>query len=234
MKEIILNAKERIELGSAGAKKIRRAGYVPAVVYGEKKEPYAVKVEQAELVRMLRSHKGENVIIRLKVAREKGEPTSETVMIREMQHDPVSEKIIHIDFNRVSLTHTVSVKVPVESKGDPVGVKVDGGALEHLLWEIDIECLPQNMPKSIDIDVSGLKIGDAVHIKDISFAAGIKVKNDPDAVILSVAPPAKEEPKPEEAIEEADGTSEPEVIKEKKKEPTEELKEGRGDKKEAA
>ncbi len=140
-------------------------------------------------------------------------------LIKEVQYDPVKGDIIHVDFNEISLTKTLRVNVPVVAKGEPIGVKQEGGSLEHILWEIEVECLPTEIPKDIEVDVSSLKIGDSLHIKDITFPDKIKVLNDPEAVVLSVAAPMKEEvvALPVEGEEKV----EPEVIKEKKEVPAE-------------
>ncbi|MCX5714327.1 MAG: 50S ribosomal protein L25, partial [Candidatus Omnitrophica bacterium] len=127
--------------------------------------------------------------------------------------------IVHVDFNEISLTKAIKVNVPVVAKGEPIGVKQDGGSLEHILWEIEVECLPTEIPKEFEVDVSALKIGDSVHIKDLQVAPNIKVINDPHSVILSVAAPIKEEVVAE-AVE-GEVPQEPEVIKEKKEVPAE-------------
>lgn len=220
MKEVILNVDAREETGTSKSNSLRRAGFIPCVVYGGKKSQ-ALKIKRSELLRFLHEHKGENVIIDLKIAGDTKAVKENTVMIKDIQQDPVSEEVIHVDFNRISLTKTISVKVPVSTKGEAPGVKADGGILEHVLWEMEIECLPKDLPKSIEVDVTSLKIGDAVHVKDIKFPEEIKVKHDPDTIVLSVAAPLKEEAvSPEEALGAA-AAAEPEVIKEKKKEEAE-------------
>lgn len=241
MEEIILKANTRDELGTRKAKTLRKSGFIPSVVYGGGKSQ-TIKISRFDLIRFLREHKGENVIIDLKVAENDKKIKDNTVMIKNIQYDPVTEAIIHLDFNKISLTKTVSVKVPVEAKGEPEGVKLDGGVLEHILWELEIECLPKDMPKSVEVDVSQLKIGDSIHVKDIDLPESIKIKHEPEAIILSVAPPAKEEiVSPEEVAVAEAGAKEPEVIKEKKEEGSEpeaketkesKTKEGKAEKKE--
>ncbi|HDZ77497.1 MAG TPA: 50S ribosomal protein L25 [Candidatus Omnitrophica bacterium] len=222
MKEVVLSANLREEIGSRQLKKLRREGFIPGIVYGGSKA-FPIKITRSSFIKFLHEHKGENVIINLEVAEEKSKSKDNTVMIKEMQHDPVSEEIIHLDFNKISLTQAISVKVPVEAKGEAEGVKADGGSLNHILWELELECLPKDMPKSILVDVSALKIGDAIHVKDIKFSQGVTVKHEADAIVLSVAPPAKEEVEEEEALGEEG--AEPEVIKEKKEGEASEAKE---------
>jgi len=140
-------------------------------------------------------------------------------LIKEIQYDPVKGDIIHVDFNEISLTKVIKVNVPVVAKGEPIGVRQEGGSLEHILWEIEVECLPTDIPRDIEVDVSLLNIGDAIHIKDITFPSNIKVLNAPEAIVFSVTAPIKEEV----AVPAVEGEEkqEPEVIKEKKEVPAE-------------
>jgi len=215
MEEIILSAELREELGRGKVKDLRDNGFTPAVIYKQSKsEP--VKISTGELIRFLHHHRLENTVINLKF---KSDNKTKPCLIKEVQYDPVHGNIIHVDFNEISLTETIKVNVPVTAKGDPVGVKQDGGSLEHVLWEIEVECLPTNIPSEIEVDVSQLKIGDAIHLKDINLPGGIKPLIDQDAVILHVVAPMKEEA-PAEVIE-GEEKKEPEVIKEKKEAPAE-------------
>ena len=141
-------------------------------------------------------------------------------MVKEEQRDPVDDHVLHIDFKRISLTEKISVKVRTVSKGDAVGVKQDGGSLEHVLWELEVVCLPTQIPQSLEADVSHLKIGDSIYVRDFKLPEGVTTKQSPDTIVFTVVPPMKEElaqPTP------ATG-AEPEVIKEKK-EPVEGEKE---------
>jgi large subunit ribosomal protein L25 len=222
MEEIILEAEPRDELGRIQAKRLRENGFIPAVVYGEGKDSHAIKVSHGQLLGLIHQHRLESVVINLKIKDDKKHKTR-PCLIKEIQYDPVKGDIIHVDFNQISLTKAIKVNVPVVAKGEPIGIKQEGGSLEHILWEIEVECLPTDIPKNIEVDVSQLKIGDAIHIKNITFPANIKVLNDPEAIVLSVAQPIKEEilVAPVEAEEKV----EPEVIKEKKEVPAEEEQE---------
>ncbi len=212
MEEIILEAQLRQELGRSKVKDLREGGFIPAVVYGEGKNSQAVKVSHGELIRLVHQHRLENVVISLKVKDDK-KSKAKSCLIKEIQYDPVSDEIIHIDFNEISLTKVIKVSVPVVAKGEPIGVKLEGGSLEHILWELEVECLPTDIPKQFEVDVSQLKIGDAIHIKDISFPAQVKVLNKPEDMVLSVAAPKEEIAA---APVEGEEIQEPEVIKEKK------------------
>jgi len=213
MEELFLDAQVREEIGKGKTKGLRDKGFVPAVIYSEGKEALALKLSHRQLVQLVHQHRIEGVVININIKDDKKQK-SRPCIIREIQHDPVHGEIQHVDFNQISLTKKIQVNVPVVAKGEPAGVKMEGGSLEHMLWEIEVECLPTSIPKEIEIDVSGLKLGESIHIKDITAPSGTKILNDPDSIILSVAAPMKEEI-PEEAAA-TEGTQEPEVIKEKK------------------
>jgi large subunit ribosomal protein L25 len=218
MEEIFLEAELREGKGRAKSKDLRDSGYLPSVVYFHGKDAVSVKVSRSALLKLVHQHRLESVIINLKIKddkKAKGRPC----LVKEIQYDPVREDIIHIDFNEISLTEAIKVNVPVATKGEAIGVKQEGGSLEHLLWEVEVECLPTNIPKEIQVDITALKMGDALHVKDIVFPPGVKSLNDPAAVVLHVVAPMKEEV-PAEAIE-GEEAKEPEVIKEKKEVPGE-------------
>ena len=224
MDEIFLEAQLREELGRGKVKDLRERDFIPAVIYAEGKSSQALKVSNRELIRLIHQHRIESAVINLKIKDDKNQKPR-PCLIKEIQYDPVKGNILHVDFNEISLTKAIKVNVPVVSKGEPVGVKQEGGSLEHILWEIEVECLPTELPKEIEVDVSQLKIGDAIHIKDITFPVNIKVLNDPEAIVLSVSAPLKEEVA---APEEGEEKQEPEVIKEKKEAPAEKGQEEEG------
>jgi large subunit ribosomal protein L25 len=217
MDEIFLDAESRLEIGRGKVKDLRDAGFIPAVVYAEGKAAQAVKVSNSALIRLVHQYRIEGVVINLKIKDDKKK--SRPCLIKEIQYDPVHGHMVHVDFNEISLTKAIKVNVPVEAKGEPIGVKQEGGSLEHILWEIEVECLPTNIPKNISVDVSALKIGDTIHIKDITFPPDVKVLTDAGAIVLSVAAPMKVE----EVVAPVEGEvpQEPEVIKEKKEVPAE-------------
>lgn len=218
MEDIFLDVELRKETGRGKVKDLRDEGFIPAVIYKEGKESFPVKASHRDVIRLLHQHRLENVVINLRIKDDK-KGKARSCLIKEIQYEPVHGDIMHVDFNEISLTKSIKVNVPVVAKGEPIGVKQEGGSLEHVLWEIEIECLPTNIPKDIEVSVSQLKIGEAIHIKDIAFPANIKVLNNPEAVVLSVASPIKEEV-PAEAVE-GEEKQEPEVIKEKKEVPEE-------------
>lgn len=211
MELVELDVLVRDQIGSGKAKSIRRGDFVPAIVYGSKKDPTPVKVSRKIYERIKRTHHGETVIFKINVFDGDKKLRDYSAIVKEEQHHPVSDQILHIDFNRISLTEKIEVKVAIIAKGDAIGVKRDSGSLEHVLWELDVVCLPTQIPQHLDVDVSKLEIGDSVHVKDIVLPQGVVTKHDPDAIVMTVVPPMKEEV----AVEPAAPT-EVEVIKEKK------------------
>ncbi len=227
MEEIKLDVQVRDRIGSRKIKQIRRENFVPAIVYGDGSGPASIKVDRSVYERIMRHHRGQNVIFHLNVLQGDTKLKDYSVIVKEEQHDPVSDGLLHIDFNSISLTKEIEVKVAIQTKGEPVGVKRDGGSLEHVLWELSVICLPTKIPQKIEVEVSHLEIGDAIHLKDIALPEGVRTKVDPDTILISVVPPMKEEA----ATAAEEGPKEPEVLKEKK--PVEgEAKEGEAKKKE--
>jgi len=227
MEEIILEIQPRDELGKNKVKGLRGKGFIPAVIYAEGKKSQAIKVSHRQLWQLIHQHRLESMVINLKIQDDKKQK-GRSCLIKEIQYDPVKGDIIHVDFNEISLTKVIKVNVPVVAKAEPIGVKQEGGSLEHILWEIEVECLPTDIPKGIEVDVSQLKIGDAIHIKDITFPPNIKVLNAPEAIVFSVTAPIKEEVVAP-AVE-GEEKQEPEVIKEKKEIPAEGVEEEKTEK----
>ena len=214
MEQVKLEAKLRKDLGKEAVKRLRREGLIPAVVYrrGEKTTPLVL--DRKALEKILHTAAGENVVISLKITGDE-KHKERTCIIKEIQHNPVTGDILHADFNQISLTETIKVNVPIATKGEAIGVKQDGGVLEHVLWEVQVECLPTQIPEKLEIDVTNLKIGDALFVKDIVVPREIEILNDPELRIVAVEKPVEvkiEEVKPEEVV------TEPEVIKQKKEE----------------
>ena len=226
MEKVELNTRVREEFGKAAVGRLRRDGLIPAVVYRHGEKPTAVKLLKKDFLKALHTKAGENVIISLKIAKvtdtDKPRTTSKTVLIKEIQEHPVSDDIIHIDFNEISLTEKIEVKVPIAEKGEAIGVKRDEGILEHILWEVEVECLPTQIPEKLEVDVSNLEIGGDIFIRDIAVPEGVKILEDSESIVFSVkAPKAEELPTPEEAA--AAEAEEPEVIRERKPETEEEV-----------
>jgi large subunit ribosomal protein L25 len=224
MAEITIKAQQREATGKEVAKRLRDAGLAPAIVYKKGKVGTNLAIKAVDLIHALHTSAGENVIIKLEYEKE-GKKTHKTVIIKEMQHHPIKGNIIHVDFSEISLTQNIQVKVPIHPIGEAIGVKRDGGILDHVLWELDIECLPTRIPEKIDVNVDNLEIGSSIHVKDIQIPSDIKILTDPEEVVLMVEHPKAEEEEPvaEEGAEE--GAQEPEVIGEKEREERQKEKE---------
>ncbi|MBZ5584299.1 MAG: 50S ribosomal protein L25 [Acidobacteriia bacterium] len=220
-KEITVAAAVRTTRGKNEARRTRREGLIPAVVYGAFQEPVSIAVNPREVLRIIRSNTGYNTIFNLAVDGGEGTP----VMVVDQQQDPIRGTLLHADFKRIDLTKRLIVNVPVNTEGEPMGVKQQGGLLEVVTRAIEIECLPDDIPERFTMDVSELMIGQARRASDVPLAGSMKLVSAPDTVIAHVvALRAEAEPTPAEgaaATPEAAATptaAEPEVIKKGKKE----------------
>ncbi|MBI4368045.1 MAG: 50S ribosomal protein L25 [Candidatus Omnitrophica bacterium] len=210
MKTVPLKAKYREQIGKQAVKKLRADQRVPAVVYGHGSKAAPIEVGLDDLLKTLHTKAGENVVIQLSVAGPKA--FEKTVVIKEIQHNPLTDAIRHIDFNTISLTEKIKVKVPLHVRGEAPGVK-EGGVLDVVHHEIEVECLPTDIPERLDADISVMKIGDTIHIREITFPPGVVSELPADEVVIAIhVPKVEEEPVPEEA------PAEPEVIGKEKKE----------------
>ncbi|MEK7868199.1 MAG: 50S ribosomal protein L25 [Candidatus Omnitrophota bacterium] len=208
-----LKANLREEKGKELNKKLRNAGMVPGVVYRKGEETLSLKIDSKSLSKVLRTEAGENVIIKLFVEGDK-KKKERIVVIKEIQKDPVKDVLVHLDLNEISLTETLKVKVPIISKGEAAGVKQEGGVLQHVMWEVEVECLPTNIPDKIEVDITNLKIGETLSIKDILLPEGVKILGDPESIVFSVEHVKTVE---EAVAAPVEGESlEPELIREKK------------------
>ena len=216
MEKIILKAKKREGLGKNPSKHLRKEGQTPSVVYKDGKKGVNVRVDSKDLWRALHTDAGENAIITMDISGTDKDFTK-TVIVKEVQIDPISEKFVHVDFHEISLKEKIKVKIPIALKGEAVGVSEEEGVLTQILWELEVECLPTNIPEHIDMDVEELRIGDALHVSDIAPIEGVEILDDPENMVASVNPPEAEEEEEEEAVE-GEEAEEPEVIKKGKKE----------------
>ncbi len=215
MEQIQLDVQLRKDIGTSRAQRIRRAGFIPAVVYGGGAKPTLISADRKVYDRIHRQHVGESLIYHINVLENGKKVADFPAIIKDLQQHPVSEDVIHLDFTRISLDKEIEIKIKIVTKGEAIGVKRDGGTLDHVMWELDIICLPTNIPHHIEIDVTNLGVHDAIHVKELTLPAGVKTKHDPDSVVVSVVGSMKEET----ATTEGEGaTAELEVLKEKKKE----------------
>ena len=214
-KEMTITAEGRDSRGKNEARRLRAKGSMPAVVYGGSDGPTPIAVSPKELTRILHSKTGHNTIFNLSLAG--GEATP--VMIVDWQFDPIKDSLLHADLKRIDLNQRISVKVPVVTQGDPKGVKIQGGIHEIITREIEIECLPNEIPEQFTVNVSELMIGQNIRAGEIPLSGSMKLLSPPDAVISHVvALRAEETPAAEAAVEAAPAAAEPEVIKKGKKE----------------
>ncbi|HKW87608.1 MAG TPA: 50S ribosomal protein L25 [Candidatus Acidoferrales bacterium] len=217
MEAFVVEGKLREERGKGPARRTRRMGLVPAVLYGGKNEPITMTVNSRQLARILRSETGHNTIFTVQVGGRK----DEKAMVKDWQVDPVSGSLIHVDMLRVAMDVRMRVKVPVHTFGEPEGVKLQGGIFEMVTREVELECLPTDIPEEFKVDVSPLTIGKQLRIADLPFdRAKIKLVTDPERVIAHVVVLKKEEevaPAEAAAVTEV-APAEPEVIKKGKKE----------------
>ncbi len=213
---VSLEAAPRADVGKGVARKLRAVGRIPGVYYGRGEESIPLTVALKDLESVIESADGSNVIVDLKLSGTAAKDRK--ALIREIQRHPVAGLILHLDLQHISLTERIKVEVPIVLVGTPIGVKDGGGILEHLLREVEVECLPTDIPSKLEVDVSALQIGDSLHVSDIK-AERAEILTEADRAIAAVVPPTiLEEVKPaEEAV-----AAEPEVIGAKKEEETEE------------
>jgi large subunit ribosomal protein L25 len=223
--ETILEATRRETIGKNEARRTRREGRVPAVVYGASadgagKEATPIAVDPKALLRILHSESGANTLISLRLAG----AGDARVLVKEYQLDPVTHQVLHADFYRVAMDRTIQVTIPVIVKGEPKGVKQQGGILEFVRREVDIECLPGDIPENVEVDVSELMVHQGVRVRDIAMNPTWKPVSDPDMMLVHVIlPKAEEAAAATEAPAAAPAVpAEPEVIKKGKKEEEEE------------
>ena len=185
--EAVLEVVKRTTTGKNENNRTRMAGQIPAVVYGAQKAgdavaPVQVSVDPKTFLRILHSKSGMNTLITLKVPGE----ADARVLVKEVQLDPISHHPLHADFYRVNMDRRLKVTVPIVLKGEPRGVKVDGGVLDFLHREIEVECLPTEIPNSIEVDVTSLNLNDAIHLRDLASDATWTPVTDPDTMLLHV------------------------------------------------
>jgi large subunit ribosomal protein L25 len=196
------------------ARKLRAAGRIPGVCYRRNAESVAISLDPSELDRLIRkASSGINTLIDLKVAGG-GDFDGRQVLIKELQRDPISGAYLHADLYAVDLKQTIHISIPVQLEGSPIGVTLSGGILDHATRELDVECLPDAIPEVFAVDVSGLEVGDSIHVRDIKVLEGVEILNDPDVSIVSVVAPAvveEEAPAEEEVALEGEAAPEGEA-----------------------
>src|SRR6516164_3734296 len=217
MKSVALNAFPRTLARRAGAKKLRSSGRIPAVIYGRQAQPQNLEINAKEMEDLIHHSISENLLVDLAV-KDDSRP-KRLALVQEVQHHPLNGKVLHVDFHEIAETEKVTVSIPVETTGEAVGVKTDGGVLEHVLFKVKARGLAKDLPEVITVDVSHLKIGEAVHLGEIKVPAGVELVGDKQIPVIAVAAPRTEEEEAAEAAEAAAAVpGEVEMIKEKKEE----------------
>ncbi|MCX8027954.1 MAG: 50S ribosomal protein L25 [Thermodesulfovibrionales bacterium] len=216
MEKVALNVVERSKSGKGVARSLRRSGFIPAVVYrAGNSQP--IQIPTKELAVFITKTAGEQVIVDLNFPNN----ITKQAILKDYQTDPINNTLLHADFQEILATEEIIVSVHVIIKGEPIGVKQDGGILQYGLREIEIQCLPDKIPGHIDVDVSKLRLNQSIHVGDLNLGEGIKVLTDKEEVIATVT--SIKEEAPTEAIETQE-VVEPEVIKKGKKQEAEESK----------
>lgn len=225
--EAVLDAVVRDTFGKNEARRTRREGRVPAVLYGGASDGNGsgatpIAVEPKALLRILHSESGANTLISLKIPG----GSEAKVLVKEYQLDPITHQVLHADFYRIAMDRAITVTIPLNIKGEPKGVKQQGGVLEFIRREVDIECLPGDIPEHIDVDVTELLVNQGVRLRDVATDPKWKPVTEPDTMLVHVImPKAEEAPAAAEAAAGPVAPAEPEVIKKGKKEEEEGEKE---------
>ena len=209
---LAITAESRAETGKGAARTARRAGRIPAVIYGHGREPESLSVSAMEFGKLLQDVTGGSSVIELEVGGKKFQ-----TLLREVQRHPTSRTVTHIDFYEIHAGEVITVGVPIHLVGTPEGVRNTGGILEQFHRELQIEVLPKNIPGVVEVDVTALEINQTLHISDIDVP-NVKILDDATTTICGVMPPRVEEEPEVEALEEAEETEEPELIRKAKEE----------------
>ncbi|MBW2066182.1 MAG: 50S ribosomal protein L25 [Deltaproteobacteria bacterium] len=203
MKQVTLIARVREEKGKSAARKLRRNKEVPAVFYGPSKEPVMLAVKQSDLRGVLRQSTSENILLELRIQGD-GDRGSALAMLKELQTDPIKDVFLHADFYEISMDKELTIDVPIVLVNTPIGV-TNGGILQHVKRELSVSGLPDKLIDTLEIDVSGLDIGDSLHVRDIQLPEGLRALEDENLTVAVVAAPSVT---PGEEVEELEAEAE--------------------------
>ena len=204
MSEMTIQVEKRERTGKGGSRESRRKGMIPGVVYGGGKDSVPIQLDRKTFVELMKKSDSENPIFLLKLS-DSGQERH--AILRDLQRDPVSRMVIHLDFQRIEMNQKVHVTVPVELVGTALGVKTEGGLVEFTTRELKIECLPGDIPRHIEVDISGLHVGQHIEAGAVTLPQGVTLFDDPEKVIVTLGHVRTEETTTEERV------AEPEVIK---------------------
>jgi large subunit ribosomal protein L25 len=197
-----LSSEIRDQTGKGAARRLRSAGKLPAILYGAKTDPIMLAMDSSELKKTLKGRAAENIIFDLTINGGK-KSQSKKVMIKELQRDPVKRDYLHVDLFEISMAKELEVDIPLDLLNTPIGVE-QGGILQHIRREVKAACLPQDLVDKIEVDVSGLDIGQSLHIRDISFPPGLRSLEDEDLAVVTVVAPTVTPEVEEEEVEEVE------------------------------
>jgi large subunit ribosomal protein L25 len=209
MAQLTLKVKVRSEIGGGRPRMLRREGLLPGIFYSRGEEPIPITLDQ-EYIKKTTGRLRENHIVSLEIDRD-GKKFKKPAIVKEIQVDYLAGVVLHIDFQQIALDEKLTAMVPIISIGDSIGVTRDGGILEHILREVEIECLPTDLPEAIEVDVSELTVGDTIHVDAIPAIEGVEILTDPTFSIFALAAPIAEEEAAPEELEEAEDAAEGEV-----------------------
>ncbi|MBP1660003.1 MAG: ribosomal protein [Candidatus Aminicenantes bacterium] len=218
---IVVKTEKRQGLGTNASRRLRAQGFVPAVLYGESMESTPLVLSKKDIVQILRLETGENTIFKVAV-----DADAYDAMIKDLQVDPATDELLHVDLIRINMDKPIKVTVPVVHHGEPIGVKTEGGFVDFVTREVEVECLPKDIPESLEIDIAELHVNQTFKVQGMAVPEGVKVLTDPNTVLVLVSLPHKEEEvfpgeKPEGEVA-AEEPKEPEVIKKERAEKGEE------------
>jgi large subunit ribosomal protein L25 len=219
MMSFTIKAEKRDAFGKNASRRLRRQDRIPAILYGEKTANIPLVLDKKDVIMILKSDSGENTIFKVAF-----DSKAQDAMFKDLQINPVTDELIHADLIHISMDKALRVNVAVELQGDPIGVKTEGGFVDFMTREVEIECLPKDIPEQITIDISGLHLHQSVKVSDIVAPEGVKLISDPATVVVLIAVPHKEEEvvKPAEEEVVAAEPTEPELIKKERAEKAEE------------
>jgi large subunit ribosomal protein L25 len=220
----VIKSERRDIFGKNAARRIRKTGMIPAILYGESETNVPLILSKKDIIKILKSESGENTLFRVAFDSEEKD-----VMIKNLQIDQTTDELLHADLIQIAMDKEIRVAVPIEIVGEAVGVKTEGGFVDFMTREVEIECLPANIPEHITIDISGLHLHQSLKVGDITLSAGARLMSDPGTVIVLIQVPHEEKvevkaPGEEVAVEVETEAAEPEVIKKERKKEEEEEK----------
>ena len=213
-KQTKIKAAVRSQIGGRASRKLATSNLVPANVYGKDVPSLSLQLDKREITNVLAHATSEHILVDLEIS-ENGGTTNRLALIQEVQHHPLRRDVVHVDFHAVKADEVIHAAIPIEPVGEADGVRNFGGVMEVALHEIEVECLPKDLPEILRVDVSALGLGQSIHVRDLALPEGVTARANGDLTVISVAAPRVEA---EPAAGAAAGAAEPEVLKEKKPE----------------